>query len=378
MVAEDVVVARTGRLLRALPAVAALAALLAACTSSELPTSTSSASSSASNSQLSSVTSSPPLGSQIVYQWGTSSDRIWMTDDQGTGGRELIDDPPGLNDYHPDWSPDGSRVVFMAEYLSHAGAAYPHSDIWVVDSDGTNARLLYESPADMPWSEYPAWSPDGSSVLIAAWDKERNIEVATRSALVAIDVTTGKGTEIAVLEGNHQMLSDPRWSPDGTAIVCTIGRFNDTDTEFTGEALAVMRRDGDHWTKPTRITAFSDFAGYPDWGGPDGRIVFGTADRSVFFFIVDNSSGRITTRTQPRRNLYTILPDGSDRRDVTAGTAVADYAGQPTWMPDGRIIFTRGITQAGGVPTAAVIQPDGTGLQILDSGVTHPRVPPQR
>ena len=63
---------------------------------------------------------------------------------------------------------------------------------------------------------------------------------------------------------------------------------------------------------------------------------------------------------------------------MTAGTAVADYAGQPTWMPDGRIIFTRGITQAGGVPTAAVIQPDGTGLQILDSGVTHPRVPPQR
>lgn len=320
--------------------------------------------------------------SQVVYQWASSADRIWMTDAEGANGQELLDDPPGLNNYHPDWSPDGAQVVFMAEYApgigsSHPGADYPHSDIWIADADGTNARLLYESPPDMPWSEYPAWSPDGSSVLIVAWDKERNIEVATRSALVAIDVRTGKGKEIAVLEGIHQMLSDPRWSPDGTAIVCTIGRFNDEDTEFTGEALAVLRRDGDGWSPPAQITEFSDFTGYPDWGGPDDRIVFATGDRSAFFFIVDNSGGRITTSMPPSRNLFTVRPDGSDRREVTVGTAVADYAGQPTWMPDGRIIFSSPL-QDGGKPSAAVIQPDGTGLKIVVSGATHPRVPPQR
>jgi Tol biopolymer transport system component len=80
----------------------------------------------------------------------------------------------------------------------------------------------------------------------------------------------------------------------------------------------------------------------------------------------------------PSRNVYTIRPDGSDRRDVTAGTAVADYAGQPTWMPDGRIIFSRGIMEAGGTPASAVIQPDGTGLRILDAEVTHPQVAPKR
>ena len=366
-----------------LAAAAVLTAVLAACSSSDQPRWTSAQPTAEASAQASSGDVSPPLGSQIAYQWVSSADRIWMTGAQGTNGQELLDDPPGLNNHHPDWSPDGSQVVFMAEYApamgsSHPGADYPHSDIWIAEADGSHAKLLYESPADMPWSEYPAWSPDGSSVLIAAWDKERNIEVATRSALVAIDVRTGKGKEIAVLEGHHQMLSDPRWSPDGTAIVCSIGRFNDDDTEFTGEALAVLRREGGQWSKPSRITGFSDYAGYPDWGGPDDRIVFATHDRSVFFFIVDNSGGRITTTTPGSRNLYTIRPDGSDRREVTAGTAVADSAGQPTWMPDGRIIFTRGITPENAMPTAAVIQADGTGLEVLVSGATHPRVPPQR
>jgi len=313
----------------------------------------------------------------MVYQWESSGDRIWMTEADGTGGEELIDNPPGINDYHPDWSPDGSRVVFMAEYLGHGGAFYPHSDIWIVDADGANARVLYESPKHMPWSEFPAWSPDGSSVVIAAWNKERNIAVSNRSALVVVDVATGSGREIAVMKGNHQMLSDPRWSPEGDAIVCTIGRFNADDTQFTGSALAVLKRRGDDWDKPAPITEFTRFDGYPDWGGPDGRIVFGTTDGSAFDFIVRNSGGLITSPWQRSDDLYTIDPDGSGRQDVTAGTTAAGTAAQPTWMPDGRIIFTSWPTDEDALPTAAVINSDGSEMQVLHSGVTHPRVPPK-
>jgi Tol biopolymer transport system component len=71
------------------------------------------------------------------------------------GGRvtRLTNDPNGVTD-GPDWSPDGSRIVFAA---GPAGA----EDIFVMDADGSNVTPLTSDPA----SDYaPAWSPDGSQI----------------------------------------------------------------------------------------------------------------------------------------------------------------------------------------------------------------------
>jgi len=70
-----------------------------------------------------------------------------------------------VND-RPDWSPDGSQIVFSAvvDY---------HRDIYVMDFNGTNLRQLTQTKDSDEFS--PAWSPDGTRIAYQAnpdaqWD----------------------------------------------------------------------------------------------------------------------------------------------------------------------------------------------------------------
>lgn len=311
----------------------------------------------------------PPSG-PLLFQWvSPGKDTIFIQASVESDPIPLSGDTLAVNDVHPDWSPDGKQIAFVAEF-------YGYKEIWIADGDGSNPRRLYAGTSDMPWAEHPAWSPDGRRIAFEVTDREPTYEVSTRSALIQIDVTSGETVEIASRGADEGILSEPRWSPDGTAIVCSLGRFDRAGTTFTGQALAVLRYQAGVWSDPQLITDYSDFAGYADWGGPDGRIVFATGDPSGFFFIVDNHKDVMTSDAPTSRDIFTISADGSNRLDVTAGTEVASHAGQPSWAPDGRIAFTAWSTGDDNPHRFAMINDDGTGLRIFDVPSTHTRVSP--
>lgn len=301
----------------------------------------------------------------IVYQWTTGSkDTTFLARPDGTDPHVVVADVPGLNQFHPDWSPDGTKIAFVAEDF---GA----KDIWVTGANGTDATLVHDSPSAMPFADFPAWSPDGTQMVVAIYDREPTVEVSSRSALIVIDVATGAAKEIAVFEGSHEVVAYPRWAPDGNALVMSIGMFNDDDTAWLGEAIAVVRRTGEGWSSPKVITASDGFGSYPDWHPTEDRIVFAKSDLGWFINIVNNSG--INVGKQPPRDLFTVRVDGSDLKPVTGGGEAAGQAGQPSWTSDGRIIFTR---SGGGEPSAAFIQPDGSGLETLGIAATHARLRP--
>src|SRR5262245_33331700 len=75
----------------------------------------------------------------------------------------------------PRWSPDGSRIAF--ENFSDdaaVGVEVEYVDLWVMQADGSQPRLLMQSPLDGPGDgsfgqqEGAAWcwSPDGGSIAI--------------------------------------------------------------------------------------------------------------------------------------------------------------------------------------------------------------------
>lgn len=100
-----------------------------------------------------------PDGSKIAYVIAPDVDtggRIFVMDKDGSDAVALTDG--STLDRDPDWSPDGSRIVFQS-------ARDGNEEIYVMDADGSNpVRLTDETAAD----EQPVWSPDGTQIAFSS------------------------------------------------------------------------------------------------------------------------------------------------------------------------------------------------------------------
>src|SRR3954454_15600825 len=85
---------------------------------------------------------------------------------EGSALRALAPTVEGGDQTNPDWSPDGARVTFVM--TDRDGK----DDLWVVDADGTNARLAYDCAGTCDVVDDPAWSPDGSTVAVFMFSGE--------------------------------------------------------------------------------------------------------------------------------------------------------------------------------------------------------------
>src|SRR5262249_33220960 len=77
--------------------------------------------------------------------------------------RQLTNDP-GI-DAMPAWAPDGRRIVFHARRPPEKAGILPTRKIWIMDRDGTNAHKLSEGAAD---EYHPVFSPDGTKIAFVS------------------------------------------------------------------------------------------------------------------------------------------------------------------------------------------------------------------
>ncbi len=312
--------------------------------------------------------------SWIVYQRWTegTGGRIHLVRTDGTGDHELL--PEMVEEqFHPDWSPDGQTLAFVAD-----------DRIWTARADGTGARMVYECPPPCAYADFPAWSHDGSLIAVAT-----AIEVDGTwpySEVLTVDPDTGEATSVFRIDG-PDYVTYPRWAPDGRSLVVAFDRYpgievDDPDNAFvSGGAIGVL----DLVTETHRLlTGWELFATYPDWSPEGGSIVFSTYDLGL-------RDADAIEDTRPPSDLYTVDPDGTDlvrithnqagERLIRRDTASGPLSGQPTWAPDGeRIIFVQveGETWPGwGMATIAA---DGSDLAPAAGSAfrygTHPRVAP--
>src|SRR5262249_12215302 len=117
--------------------------------------------------------------------------------------RQLTNDP-GI-DAMPSWSPDGRRIVFHARRPPEKAGILPTRKIWIMDRDGANARKLSEGAAD---EYHPVFSPDGTKIVfVSETNGSRDIWIMDADGKNPIPLTDDPGLE-----------EHPCWSPDGRQI----------------------------------------------------------------------------------------------------------------------------------------------------------------
>ena len=147
--------------------------------------------------------------------------------------------PPRCHEdaFHPDWSPDGTRIAFDAE----TGRGY---EIWAVDADGTNAEPIVRRSTDCAIScgdvAEPAWSPDGSKIAFVRYQLGPS---GLEAAVIEVQDVASGDRRVVFRAPSKTALDDPRWSRDGQSIVFTMTRYPDTQINpgtATGSAIAVI------------------------------------------------------------------------------------------------------------------------------------------
>jgi Tol biopolymer transport system component len=109
-----------------------------------------------------------PDGLQIVYQTGTNSEGndasgtgsfIFIAKSDGSGKLALVE-TPGWYCREPDWSPDGSRIVFNG-WTGKVG----EGGLFTIKTDGTDQQLIVPSIRSDCAARLPRWSPDGKQII---------------------------------------------------------------------------------------------------------------------------------------------------------------------------------------------------------------------
>ncbi len=293
----------------------------------------------------------------VLYEWypaGESTKTIIVSDDELTAPPVRVVPESDGDAVHSSWSRDGSQ--FTWEVLRSDAAS-----VWTANADGSDPveRVVCEATPCVQIS-YPAFSPDGSQLLVTRFDIADNGDWGP-SHLVVVDLATGEQTIVASTEGGTTSFYSASWSPDGSNVAAQLETYPDaSQSTKTGSTIVVVDTDPATVDAPEPVTDPALFAGYPRWHPTDDRILFASWDLDGF-------------QGDEQSQLYTVRSDGSGLTQITNvdHTTTSRRPGEASWTPDGkRIIASVGVVEGGRVVDVKVSWIDPTSGLITETAAS--------
>jgi Tol biopolymer transport system component len=249
-----------------------------------------------------------PDGSHIAFESDRDGNRdVYVMNADGSEIIQLTKSPYSLlwsligidtlGDGQPDWSADGSRIVFISGRNNGLMTRVDY-DIFTMDQDGSNIVNLTRAHGNTEMR--PAWSPDGTRIMFESIGMGRKWDIYVMNA---------DGSGVTSLSQGELDEGEAAWSPDGSHIAYISNHHGNFD-------IYTMVSDG---SSIQRLTDQPSSEEQPVWSPDGSRIAF-------------------TSNRDGNWDIYIMNADGSEIEKLTSDLSTES---QPSWSPDGKhIAFT--------------------------------------
>jgi serine/threonine protein kinase/Tol biopolymer transport system component len=236
-----------------------------------------------------------PDGKWIAFHSTVPREDLFVVRTDATGLRQLTDDRH--NDRHPQWSPDGTRLLF---YSDRSG----RYEAWAIRPEGGGLEQLTRTEGAS--IIYPIWSPDGKRIAFSR----------SKQGLVLVDLTKPLAARVPapvpVRGAGARQLAPSAWSRDGRRLAGNL-------VEGKSVGIGLYSFDSGAYEKLTG----------------SGSTPFWLSDGRTLVFLDGGRVHAVDTFTRRRWELMAPAPD-SDLFSVSAS-------------PDGRELYTVRILHEGDV-----------------------------
>jgi PKD repeat protein len=246
------------------------------------------------------VNAPAPIDRTFVY---ASGGEIFMMSDDGSNQLNITNN--GSTDFQPQFSPDGSRIVFVSDRDGN-------NEIYIMDSTTyVTTRVTFNDASDIQ----PAWSNDGSQIVFVREDTTlgtNNIWRINTDGSGETQLTFSDGDEEQPTWANSQIVfvnydsgtSDISiMNTDGSSIapVASDPNFDESQPDFQdGVVVFISNETGNDeiWSintdgsGKTQLTFNGSSESQPHWSRSDGTIVYIT-DGNISWMNADGSDQTI-------------------------------------------------------------------------------------